>query len=109
MKENGLREILEQYKSAPISIKQVDGDKIKIVYPIDTASSQIIDLIIGKVETEMWYCPKCNKFDFANSKECIAKPEHIPYRGVDMGSCKGEMIPLISLTQLKTVLNQMRR
>ena len=41
-----------------------------------------------------WYCPVCKKFDLADAKEPMAKPEHIPYRGVDVGSCKGVMIPL---------------
>ncbi len=41
-----------------------------------------------------WYCPICKKFDFVDSEEVLCKPEHIPYRGVDIGSCKGRMIKL---------------
>lgn len=35
------REILEEYKSAPISTKTVEDGKIKIVYPIDTALASL--------------------------------------------------------------------
>ncbi len=41
-----------------------------------------------------WACKVCNKMDWADSKEQLAKPEHRAYRGVDIGECKGEMIPL---------------
>jgi len=41
-----------------------------------------------------WYCPVCKKFDLADIEKPMAKPEHVPYRGVDIGSCNGEMIPL---------------
>lgn len=41
-----------------------------------------------------WYCPVCGKFDLMDSEEPMARPEHVPYRGIDIGTCKGEMIPL---------------
>jgi hypothetical protein len=41
-----------------------------------------------------WACKTCNKIDWADTNEQLAKPEHISYRGVDLGTCKGEMIPL---------------
>ncbi len=41
-----------------------------------------------------WYCPKCKKFDLADVKRAMASPEHVPHRGVDIGNCTGEMIPL---------------
>jgi len=41
-----------------------------------------------------WYCPVCKKFDLVDAKEQMAKPEHVSHRGVDIGSCKGTMIPL---------------
>jgi len=42
----------------------------------------------------MWYCPVCNKFDLSSAVELMAIPEHIPYRGVDIGKCKSDMIKL---------------
>lgn len=48
-----------------------------------------------------WVCRKCNKFDFADVEEQLAKPEHVSYRGVDLGTCKGKMIPLYTLEQLE--------
>lgn len=41
-----------------------------------------------------WACKTCNKVDWADSKEQLAKPEHVPYRGIDLGTCKGKFIPL---------------
>lgn len=41
-----------------------------------------------------WACRLCNKIDWADTKEQTAKPEHISHRGVDIGDCKGKMIPL---------------
>jgi hypothetical protein len=32
-----------------------------------------------------WTCPVCGKTDYADSKENLAAPEHVPYRGVDIG------------------------
>ncbi len=49
----------------------------------------------------MWYCPVCKKYDLAGVKENLASPEHIPYRGVDIGSCKEEMIPLYKHEQIE--------
>ena len=41
-----------------------------------------------------WACRTCNKIDWVDSKEQIAKPEHIAHRGVDIGTCDGEFIEL---------------
>lgn len=41
-----------------------------------------------------WYCETCKKFDIAHEKEALAKPQHIPHRGFDIGECRGIMIPL---------------
>ncbi len=41
-----------------------------------------------------WACRTCNKIDWADTDEKLAKPEHIPYRGIDLGECKGTMIQL---------------
>jgi len=41
-----------------------------------------------------WVCRTCGKIDFADIKEQTAQPEHVSYRGVDIGTCKGKMIPL---------------
>lgn len=41
-----------------------------------------------------WACRTCNKVDWADSKEQLAKPEHVSHRGFDIGTCKGKMIPL---------------
>lgn len=42
-----------------------------------------------------WACKTCNKVDWADSDEQLAKPEHRAHRGVDIGECKGKMIPLV--------------
>lgn len=41
-----------------------------------------------------WVCRTCGKIDFVDVKEQTAQPEHVSYRGVDIGTCKGKMIPL---------------
>jgi hypothetical protein len=41
-----------------------------------------------------WACKTCNKVDWVDAKEALAKPEHIPHRGFDIGKCKGKMIRL---------------
>lgn len=41
-----------------------------------------------------WGCKTCNKIDWVDTKEQLAKPEHLSYRGVDIGTCKGKFIPL---------------
>jgi hypothetical protein len=43
-----------------------------------------------------WICKKCLKMDFPEIEESLAKPEHIPYRGVDIGTCGNPMIPVYS-------------
>jgi len=41
-----------------------------------------------------WGCRTCNKIDWVNNSKQLAKPEHVAYRGIDVGTCKGEMIKL---------------
>lgn len=41
-----------------------------------------------------WGCKTCKKFDWVESDEQLAKPEHVSMRGVDIGDCNGKMIPL---------------
>jgi hypothetical protein len=41
-----------------------------------------------------WACKTCNKIDWVDSKEQLAKPEHISHRGIDIGTCDGEMMKL---------------
>ena len=45
-------------------------------------------------------CRVCNKIDWADTDEAQAKPEHVPHRGYDIGSCKGEMVKLWSMDSL---------
>jgi len=45
-------------------------------------------------DTVAWYCATCFKFDYKGTEEAFATPEHIPYRGADIGTCKGKMIAL---------------
>lgn len=40
-----------------------------------------------------WVCRICLKVDFADTEEQLAKPEHVAYRGVDLGKCKGKFLP----------------
>ncbi len=44
----------------------------------------------------MWFCPVCGKYDTPESKEPMVTPEHRSYRGIDIGDCEGDMIPLYS-------------
>ena len=48
-----------------------------------------------------WGCRACNKIDWVDDNEAKAMPEHIPYRGMDIGKCKGKMIKLYSLNEGK--------
>ena len=41
-----------------------------------------------------WACRKCNKVDWNDTEEQLAQPEHVSHRGIDIGKCDGEMIPL---------------
>ena len=41
-----------------------------------------------------WACRTCNKIDWSDSDAQLAEPEHVSYRGVDIGTCNGKMIPL---------------
>ena len=47
-----------------------------------------------------WVCRTCGKIDFADVDEPMAVPEHRPYRGIDLGTCDGEMIPLYTKGQI---------
>ncbi|KKL80783.1 hypothetical protein LCGC14_2001330 [marine sediment metagenome] len=55
-----------------------------------------------------WICKTCNKVDWADVKEQLAKPEHVSHRGVDIGTCKGKMIPVVPLWDagLTSILKQ---
>jgi hypothetical protein len=44
-----------------------------------------------------WGCRTCNKIDWADTIEQLASPEHVSHRGVDIGSCRGKMIPLFDV------------
>lgn len=41
-----------------------------------------------------WGCRTCNKIDWYDSEKSLAAPEHVSYRGCDIGCCKGTFIPL---------------
>lgn len=46
-----------------------------------------------------WACRTCGKIDWADTNEQLAAPEHVSYRGVDIGTCAangGKMVPLYS-------------
>lgn len=51
-----------------------------------------IDTLGAKADA--WLCRKCGKGDWADIDEQLAKPEHVCHRGIDLGECKGEMVPL---------------
>ncbi len=46
------------------------------------------------MEIVAWGCKTCLKFDWVHVKEAMAKPEHVPHRGFDIGNCPGKMILL---------------
>lgn len=48
-----------------------------------------------------WICPVCKKFDLASTEERMGAPEHVPYRGIDIGKCKGNMIDAYSKSELE--------
>ena len=50
-----------------------------------------------------WACKKCGKFDWYDSPINFASPEHIPHRGVDIGTCDGKMIPLYDEDSIHSV------
>lgn len=58
----------------------------------------------ARLNTYAWYCTTCKKFDVASEKEALATPEHVPHRGIDIGECKGEMIPLYSKVDLRQLI-----
>lgn len=41
-----------------------------------------------------WGCRTCNKIDWRDSEKSLAAPEHVAYRGYDIGCCKGVFVPL---------------
>ena len=53
-----------------------------------------------------WGCKTCNKIDWADTEEPLAKPEHRPYRGMDLGTCDGEMIPLVREEDVKEIVEK---
>ncbi len=48
-----------------------------------------------------WKCDICGKEDNDGTDEQLAKPEHISHRGVDIGTCKGEMKEVNKANKLK--------
>jgi len=48
-----------------------------------------------------WVCKLCHQVDFPEVGEPMASPEHIPHRGVDIGSCPGKMVPVYSREDLE--------
>lgn len=53
-----------------------------------------------------WLCPICLKVDFPDIKESLAFPEHVSYRGCDIGNCKGTMIPMYTEEAIVEVNNE---
>ena len=39
---------------------------------------------------KIWHCDRCHELD-CSERKFNAAPNHIPYRGVDIGECKGIM------------------
>ena len=66
--------------------------------PVDA----VVSVIIPHRPTA-WACRTCGKVDWADTDEQLAKPEHVAYRGVDIGTCKGRMIPLYSDESIRRV------
>lgn len=93
--------ILDQIKSARIKLAEKEFIKAdKQLSAIETyieedVSSQLEPQVMQK-QPIAWACKTCGKIDWADSKEQKAQPEHISYRGIDLGECKGKMIPLFS-------------
>ena len=91
--------------SKPKSPRQILENKIYYdkykddIVGINTALKSLAEWVRGH-HPIAWYCPVCKKFDMIGT-EPLAKPEHIPHRGFDIGSCKGKMIKLIPLTELE--------
>jgi len=52
-----------------------------------------------------WHCSICGKWDSPKISKPMATPEHRPYRGVDIGTCKGTMILLYSEEDIQEVNN----
>jgi len=50
--------------------------------------------MLKEYEHVAWGCRICNKIDWVGAEKCSAKPEHVPHRGYDIGSCEGEMLKL---------------
>ncbi len=52
-------------------------------------------------EPTYWFCPTCGKWDSPRVSKPMATPEHRPYRGIDLGTCKGTMITLYSMEDIQ--------
>lgn len=63
--------------------------------PSDKAS-----VLFPKMPT-VWACRLCGKADWSDTDEQLAKPEHVSYRGVNIGTCKGKMVPLYSVLDIQ--------
>jgi len=81
--------------------KQIRQSMIRV---LETAMEEISGELI------VWACPVCKKVDFKSEIEQSARPEHISYRGIDIGSCTGNMIPLYSLSNIRiqSILNSVK-
>ena len=54
-----------------------------------TAAAQLEAMVPGA-----WGCHTCDKFDWNDDRPGRAQPEHVSYRGVELRSWRGRMIPL---------------
>jgi hypothetical protein len=66
-----------------------------------TAEKQINSETTIPTTPTAWACKRCNKIDWSDVNEQLAKPEHVSYRGVDIGTCSGKMVPLYSVDDIK--------
>ena len=48
-----------------------------------------------------WACRACNKISWADVDGNDASLEHVSYRGMDIGTCKGKMVKLALWEDLK--------
>lgn len=53
-----------------------------------------------------WACKTCGKVDWDDTRQQLAKPEHVSYRGFDIGSCKGKMVPLYSEDAIRKAMDE---
>ncbi len=41
--------------------------------------------------SKIWVCPVCGLIDHSDTEKALAFPNHVPYRGSDIGHCVGQM------------------